>query len=89
MKIKNFNLNKVYIDGYADKTGGVLFNRKLSQDRAEITADYLKLLTKGSGIQIIIDASGKDNPPVSTPEGMSEPLNRSVSIVLSNERVHN
>jgi OOP family OmpA-OmpF porin len=72
---------RIDLTGYTDLSGPVGYNLKLSRRRAEAVRDYLVQL----GIPkdaITVTARGKQNPRVPTPDGVREPQNRRVEIVL-------
>jgi outer membrane protein OmpA-like peptidoglycan-associated protein len=71
----------ISVSGHADKTGSAATNYALSLQRAEKMRDTL--IAAGVDPQRI-DASshGANNPLIETPEGVAEPRNRRVEIVV-------
>lgn len=67
------------IIGHADATGSDALNLTLSRERAEAVA---KILREGdlSQASLAISSHGKRNPLVPTPDGVSEPRNRRVTV---------
>jgi outer membrane protein OmpA-like peptidoglycan-associated protein len=69
------------LTGYTDLSGTQAYNLKLSERRAETVRNYL--------VQLGVPASdigvywrGKENPRVPTPDGVREPQNRRVEIIM-------
>ncbi|MGK2872029.1 MAG: OmpA family protein [Alphaproteobacteria bacterium] len=72
---------RIAATGHADRSGSDEYNRALSMRRA--TAVKAKLLSLGvMENEIAIDAKGESDPLVPTDDGMREPQNRRVEIVL-------
>jgi outer membrane protein OmpA-like peptidoglycan-associated protein len=73
----------VQIEGYTDSTGGVEYNQKLSESRAQSVHDYL--VQSGLTAERITSTRGFGlNNPVATnntPEGRQ--MNRRVEIIIS------
>lgn len=79
--IKGGNLARVSLVGHADRSGSESYNLKLSQRRADAAKAYLVSLgVSGSGIAV--SAKGESSPLVPTADGVREPQNRRVEIVL-------
>jgi outer membrane protein OmpA-like peptidoglycan-associated protein len=71
----------VSISGHADATGSDELNDKLALERAEA----VKALLVEQGVApgpISVTSHGKGNPAVPTPEGVPEPRNRRVEVVV-------
>ena len=69
------------VSGHTDRAGSRGYNRKLSLDRAQKVAEFL--LSKGVAPEIIeITSHGEGNPLVKTPDGVAEPKNRRVEVVV-------
>ncbi len=71
----------ISISGHTDATGSVQFNDKLSQERAVL----IKQLLLQNGIdqnQMTVSSHGKGNPLVPTPNGVAEPRNRRVEVIV-------
>jgi hypothetical protein len=72
---------RVTVTGYTDTSGSATYNLGLSQRRAEIVADELEV----NGVpatSIVTIGRGEENLLVATADGVSEPRNRRVEIVV-------
>jgi outer membrane protein OmpA-like peptidoglycan-associated protein len=72
---------RVMVTGYTDLSGSQQYNLGLSKRRAETVQGALV----GNGVPanaIAVAWRGKDNPRVPTPDGVREPQNRRVEIVM-------
>jgi outer membrane protein OmpA-like peptidoglycan-associated protein len=72
---------RIDLTGHADRAGSDAYNMKLSQRRA----DAVKAALVRQGVpaaQIAVAAKGESSPLVSTADGVREPQNRRVEIVL-------
>jgi outer membrane protein OmpA-like peptidoglycan-associated protein len=72
---------RIDLTGHADRAGSDAYNMKLSQRRA----DAVKAALVGQGVaagQIAVAAKGESAPLVSTADGVREPQNRRVEIVM-------
>jgi OmpA-OmpF porin, OOP family len=69
------------VTGYTDLAGSVAYNLKLSQRRANAVAEYLAQQGVPRNAMAIV-GRGKSNPRVPTPDGVREPQNRRVEIVM-------
>jgi outer membrane protein OmpA-like peptidoglycan-associated protein len=79
--VARVQVTRIEVSGYADRTGTAAYNQKLSMKRAENVAAELVHL----GVQkslISVQAFGDTHPLVPTAEGVREPQNRRVEIVL-------
>ena len=79
--IKNRKSNEIYVVGHADRVGTDLYNIKLSSRRAYYVRDFLI----SSGIKastLIVSFHGKAKPLVYTEDGVAEPLNRRVEVIV-------
>ena len=72
---------RIEVSGHADRSGTPQYNQRLSERRAEAVAAELERrgITRG---QISIQAFGESRPLVATADGVREPQNRRVEIVL-------
>jgi outer membrane protein OmpA-like peptidoglycan-associated protein len=71
---------RIRLFGYADRVGNPAHNRALAEARARAVADFLV----GAGVPAaLIEAAGmgEDDLPVTTADGVPEPLNRTVAII--------
>ena len=69
------------VSGHTDRAGSKGYNRKLSLDRAKKVAEFL--VSRGVNPQILeITSHGEGNPLVKTPDGVAEPKNRRVEVVV-------
>lgn len=73
---------RVVATGHADRSGPVTYNVRLSQRRADaVRAELVRLGVAGGEIATV--ARGEADPLVATPDGVREPQNRRVRIVLN------
>lgn len=74
-------LPQVEISGHTDRSGSASFNDRLALDRASIVGQ--EMLRRGVPEQVVtIESYGERAPIIPTPDGVSEPLNRRVEIVV-------
>ncbi|MCA3272040.1 MAG: OmpA family protein [Roseomonas sp.] len=72
---------RIEVAGHADSSGAPQYNMTLSRRRAEIVAE--ELVRRGIARQdISITASGETKPAIITADGVREPQNRRVEIIL-------
>ena len=72
---------RIEVAGHADRSGTPAYNQRLSQRRADAVA--AELVARGiSRNDIAITAYGESRPLVPTADGVREPQNRRVEIVL-------
>jgi len=72
---------RIEVAGHADRSGSPQYNQRLSQRRADVVA--AELVSRGvPRDQIGITAYGESRPLVPTADGVREPQNRRVEIVL-------
>ncbi|AAK24809.1 OmpA family protein [Caulobacter vibrioides] len=76
---KSGNATRIVVVGHADTAGPDAYNIGLSERRAKATADTLVNLGI-SASTIAVDWKGESAPAVATGDGVSEPLNRRVTI---------
>jgi OmpA-OmpF porin, OOP family len=72
---------RIEVAGHADRSGTPQYNQRLSQRRAEAVASELVARGVGRG-DIGVTAFGESRPLVPTADGVREPQNRRVEIVL-------
>lgn len=78
---KSGNLARIDLTGHADRSGTDKYNMKLSVKRADaVKAELLKLGVPAAQISTI--GKGESQPLVATADGVREPQNRRVEIVL-------
>jgi outer membrane protein OmpA-like peptidoglycan-associated protein len=69
------------IIGHTDATGSKTYNNQLSMDRARAVEAILR--SSGSPIEIIrIQSFGENDPLIPTPDGVPEPKNRRVEVMV-------
>jgi len=74
-------VGRIDLTGYTDLSGTQQYNLALSKRRADAVRAYLEKL--GVPANAITEAArGKENPRVPTPDGVREPQNRRVEIVI-------
>ena len=72
---------RIVIGGHADRAGTQSHNWTLSRRRAETVRDALIALGVGPA-RILSNAYGETRPRVDTPDGIAEPRNRRVEVVV-------
>jgi len=72
---------RIEVAGHADRSGSPQYNQRLSQRRAEAVASELVARGVSRG-DIGVTAYGESRPLVATADGVREPQNRRVEIVL-------
>ncbi len=81
--INEFDKTKVQVIGYTDNTGSAAYNDKLSKQRAQAVANYLKL--RGvSAARLMVYGYGENNPIASNATAAGREQNRRVEITLIN-----
>jgi outer membrane protein OmpA-like peptidoglycan-associated protein len=71
----------ISVVGHADRAGEEDYNMKLSTDRARVVA--ARLVDMGIGDAILhITSHGENDPLVPTEDGVPEPRNRRVEVVV-------
>jgi outer membrane protein OmpA-like peptidoglycan-associated protein len=78
---RRMQVTRIEVAGHSDRSGDAAYNQRLSQRRAEAVAGEL---VRG-GVQrdqITVTAFGESRPLVPTADGVREPQNRRVEIVL-------
>jgi outer membrane protein OmpA-like peptidoglycan-associated protein len=79
--IQERNSFDIHINGYSDRKGTYEYNLALSLKRA----NYIRQLLVNSGVEdkyIAIISTGEDNPLVFTADGVAEPKNRRVEVIV-------
>ena len=72
---------RIEVAGHADRSGTPQYNQRLSQRRADVVAS--ELVNQGvAKEEIVVTAFGETKPLVPTADGVREPQNRRVEIVL-------
>jgi outer membrane protein OmpA-like peptidoglycan-associated protein len=72
---------RIEVAGHADRSGSAAYNQRLSQRRADAVA--AELTRQGiAPDEIAVSAYGESRPLVPTADGVREPQNRRVEIVL-------
>jgi outer membrane protein OmpA-like peptidoglycan-associated protein len=78
---KTANVTRLEVTGHADRSGPDRYNERLSMRRAEmVRAELVRLGVPEN--EIAIFAKGEREPLVQTADGVREPQNRRVEIVL-------
>jgi len=80
--IADLQVRSVRVVGYADTVGPTAFNQELAQARAGSVANLLRR-TGVPGNLIETESMGETKMPMQTGDGVSEPLNRCVGILVS------
>ena len=79
--VENHNSIQIFVIGHADRVGTEQYNINLSAKRAK----WVKNLLIDSGIKseiFVISYHGEKNPSVLTEDGVAEPLNRRVEVIV-------
>jgi outer membrane protein OmpA-like peptidoglycan-associated protein len=78
---KRMQVTRIEVAGHADRSGSAAYNQRLSQRRADTVA--AELVRDGvNRSDIVVQAFGETRPLVPTADGVREPQNRRVEIVL-------
>jgi OOP family OmpA-OmpF porin len=78
---RRVSATKIEVAGHADRSGTPQYNQRLSERRAQAVA--AELVRQGvARTDIAITAFGESRPLVPTADGVREPQNRRVEIVL-------
>ncbi|MFM7028528.1 MAG: OmpA family protein [Chakrabartia sp.] len=72
---------RVLISGHTDRAGSAKANDELSTQRAEVARAYLTSKGVPPDVQVMV-ALGEKAPAIPTPDGIPNPLNRRVEILL-------
>lgn len=73
-------VNLIVVTGHTDRSGGVSYNKALSERRAAAVREALAGL--GVRVSVITESRGETDPLVATDDGVRQPQNRRASIVL-------
>ncbi|MGD0276466.1 MAG: OmpA family protein [Syntrophales bacterium] len=80
-EIKVRKSTDIIVSGHTDAVGSVEKNRELSLKRAKVVTDFI--VSKGVKPENIeVTYHGKGNPLILTPDGVAEPRNRRVEIIV-------
>jgi outer membrane protein OmpA-like peptidoglycan-associated protein len=83
---KNGKVTRIAVTGYTDLAGTAQYNQRLSERRAEsVRAELVKLGVPSD--EIVTTGRGKNDPIVPTADGVREPRNRRVEIVMQSPGV--
>jgi outer membrane protein OmpA-like peptidoglycan-associated protein len=78
---RRVSTTRIEVAGHADRSGALQYNQRLSQRRADTVA--AELVRHGvNRNEIVVQAFGESRPLVPTADGVREPQNRRVEIVL-------
>lgn len=79
--IKSQKSTHIRVVGHTDTVASLEYNRRLSRRRAQSVADLLAAKDVDSA-SIKIEFYGKEKPLIKTPDGVDEPKNRRVEIIV-------
>ena len=71
----------IAVSGHTDTAGSIALNERLARERAE----FVRQLLVGQGAEfrrMAVSSHGKGNPAVPTADGVAEPRNRRVEVIL-------
>lgn len=72
---------EVRVIGHTDRAGDATYNRQLAEERAANVAEALRL--RGINLARIDEIpAGESDPAIATPDGVAEPQNRRVEIII-------
>jgi len=83
---KNGKVTRIAVTGYTDLAGTAQYNQRLSERRAASVRNELVKLGVPSD-EIVTIGRGKNDPVVPTADGVREPRNRRVEIVMQSPGV--
>ena len=79
--IKKRGAISISISGHTDSAGSIQLNEKLARSRAQAVSDML--IQNGVTRDILrVTSHGKGNPLIPTSDGVAEPKNRRVEVIL-------
>ena len=78
----SMKVTRIETTGHADRSGTDAYNLRLSKRRAEAVKAELNRLGIPAG-EIVVRWKGEREPLVATPDGVREPQNRRVEIILN------
>jgi outer membrane protein OmpA-like peptidoglycan-associated protein len=79
--IKRRGAISVAVSGHTDSAGSALLNDRLAHERAELVRELL--IRNGTNPDYVtVSSHGQGNPLVPTPDGVAEPRNRRVEVIL-------
>lgn len=79
--IKRRGAITIAVSGHADASGSAQVNDKLAYERASMVKELL-LQNGVDPEKVTVSSHGKGNPLVPTPDGVAEPRNRRVEVVI-------
>lgn len=82
-KVKSEQPFKLVLIGHADRIGRASYNEKLSNRRVHSVAEYITKALIPDHYNVELKSYGERNLPYPTNDGVPEPLNRCVEIVIT------
>jgi len=79
--IKRRGAITIAVSGHTDASGSAQFNEKLAHDRANVVKELL-LQNGVEPERVTVSSHGKGNPLIPTPDGVAEPRNRRVEVII-------
>lgn len=79
--IKRRGAISVAVSGHTDSSGSALINDRLAHERAELVKELL-IRNGANPDYLTVSSHGKGNPVVPTPDGVAEPRNRRVEVIV-------
>lgn len=80
-RIKERGAISVKVSGHTDSVGSTQLNDQLARNRAQAVRDLLAQRGVDPGL-LSVTSHGKGNPLVSSPDGVPEPRNRRVEVIV-------
>jgi OmpA-OmpF porin, OOP family len=73
---------EVVVEGHADRVGSPAANERLARRRARAVAEAVRRRAAGGRVTVAVAAEGERRPAVETADGLAEPLNRRVTVLI-------
>lgn len=81
LAIQDRKMAKIAVSGHTDRVGEAEYNYRLALDRARVTAELLKA-NGAEPSRVMVTSHGEGNPLIRTEDGVAEPRNRRVEVVI-------
>jgi outer membrane protein OmpA-like peptidoglycan-associated protein len=84
--VRLMDVDEVMIAGYTDTTGDADYNLRLSRQRANAVADYLKERGALNHVNVLVQGRGEQQPVATNQTAEGRQRNRRVEITLRDKR---